>query len=124
MALNVLTTTHHSQKYGVKLYREVHYICWGNKYLELQQWKDFINITKTRILAIIVVVTKKNPQGYKEHAFFIAFALGEGFTIINLQKNMKLYVSDIEESYKDTIIGNLVNAGTSDLLLLRVQCWC
>ena len=55
--------------------------------------------------------------------FFIAFALGEGFTIINLQKNMKLYVSDIEESYKDTIIGNLGNSGTEDLLLQIVQCW-
>ena len=36
---------------------------------------------------------------------------------------MKLHVSDIEESYKDTIIGNLGNSGTSDLLLHIVQCW-
>ena len=36
---------------------------------------------------------------------------------------MKLYVSDIEESYKDTIIGHLGNSGTSDLLLQMVQCW-
>ena len=36
---------------------------------------------------------------------------------------MTLYVSDIEVSYKDTIIGHLVNSGTSDLLLHVVQCW-
>ena len=36
---------------------------------------------------------------------------------------MKLYVSDIVESYKDSIIGNLVNSGTADLLLHIVQCW-
>ena len=36
---------------------------------------------------------------------------------------MKLYVSNIEESYKGTIIGLLVNPGTSDLLLNIVQCW-
>ena len=35
---------------------------------------------------------------------------------------MKLYVSDIVESYKDSIIGNLVNSGTADLLLHIVQC--
>ena len=36
---------------------------------------------------------------------------------------MKLYVSDIEKSYKDTIIGHLVNLGTEYLLLHIVQCW-
>ena len=36
---------------------------------------------------------------------------------------MKLYVSNIEESYKDTIIRNLVNSGTADLLLHMVKCW-
>ena len=36
---------------------------------------------------------------------------------------MKLYVSDIEELYKDTIINHLVNSDTVDLLLHIVQCW-
>ena len=36
---------------------------------------------------------------------------------------MKLYVFAIEESYKDTIIGHLVNSGTSDLLLHILHCW-
>ena len=36
---------------------------------------------------------------------------------------MKIYVSNIEESYKDTIIGHLVNSGIADLLLHIVQCW-
>ena len=35
---------------------------------------------------------------------------------------MKLYVSDTEEFYKDTIIGHLVNSGTTDLLFHIVQC--
>ena len=30
---------------------------------------------------------------------------------------MKLCVSDLDESYKDTIIGNLGHSGTADLLL-------
>ena len=37
---------------------------------------------------------------------------------------MKLYLCDIEESYKDTIIVHLGNAGTADLLLRILQCWC
>ena len=36
---------------------------------------------------------------------------------------MKLYVSDIEESYKDTIIGHMGNSGTEDSLLHILQCW-
>ena len=36
---------------------------------------------------------------------------------------MKLYVSDIEESYKYTSIGNLLNSGTEDLLLHIVHYW-
>ena len=36
---------------------------------------------------------------------------------------MKLHVSNIEESYKDTIIGHLVNSDISYLLLQIVQCW-
>ena len=34
---------------------------------------------------------------------------------------MKLYLPDIKESYKDTIIGHLRNSGTTDLLLRIVQ---
>ena len=36
---------------------------------------------------------------------------------------MNLFVSFIEESYKDTIIRSLVNSGVSYLLLHIVQCW-
>ena len=36
---------------------------------------------------------------------------------------MKLYVSDIEELYRDTIIGHLINSGTAYLLLRIVECW-
>ena len=36
---------------------------------------------------------------------------------------MKLYVSNIEESYKDTVIGYLGNSGTEDLSLHIIQCW-
>ena len=36
---------------------------------------------------------------------------------------MKVYVSDIEESYKETIIGHLVDSWGADLLLHIVQCW-
>ena len=47
-------------------------------------------------------------------------------SINQLARNIKLYVSDIQESYKDTIIGNLVNSGTEDLLLhiLQFRCAC
>ena len=41
--------------------------------------------------------------------------------------NMKLYVSDIVQSYKDIIMGHLGNVGTEDLLLHVVQflvCMC
>ena len=37
---------------------------------------------------------------------------------------MNPYVSDIVESYKDTIISHLVDSGTSDLLLQILKCWC
>ena len=47
----------------------------------------------------------------------------QGATIIGCIANMKLYLSDIEESYKDTIIGHLVYSGTEDLLLHMVRCW-
>ena len=36
---------------------------------------------------------------------------------------MKLYISDVEESYKDTIIGHLGNLRIEDLLLHIVYCW-
>ena len=36
---------------------------------------------------------------------------------------MMFYVSNTVESYKDTIIGNLRNVGTSYFLLQIVQCW-
>ena len=65
-----------------------------------------------------MLVPNKNPKGHKEHVIFIIdFALGEGITIIDLISNMKLYVSDIEESYKDKIIGHMVNSSTTDSLL-------
>ena len=44
-------------------------------------------------------------------------------TIIDGLTNMKLYVSDIEESSKYTIIVHMGNSGTSDLLLHLLQCW-
>ena len=71
-----------------------------------------------------MLVPKNIPQEYKENSiWFSAFYFGEGVNIIDWLENMKVYVSDIEGSYKDTIIGNLGNAGTSDLLLHIVQCW-
>ena len=36
---------------------------------------------------------------------------------------MKLYVYDVVESYKDSIIGHLVNLGEEYLLLHIVQCY-
>ena len=38
---------------------------------------------------------------------FSFFAFVEGVTIIDWIANMKMYVLDIEESYKDTNIGNM-----------------
>ena len=71
-----------------------------------------------------MLVPNKNPQIYKEYVIlFMYFDFGEGFTIIYWITNMKLYVSDIEESYKYTTIGNSKNSGTSDLLLHIVQFW-
>ena len=56
---------HHPHRNLVKLCRKVNYMWWGNKYLELQDWENFIKSNKTRVLAIIMLVTKNNPQGYK-----------------------------------------------------------
>ena len=71
-----------------------------------------------------MLVPNNNPQGYKEHVIqFIVFDFGEEVTIIDCITNMKLYMPDIEEYYKNTIIGHMVNPGTVDLLLLILQCW-
>ena len=71
-----------------------------------------------------MLVPNKNTQEYKDHIIsFIAFSFREYFTIIYWLANMKLCLSNIEESYKDKIIGNMVNSGTADLLLHIVQCW-
>ena len=71
-----------------------------------------------------MLVKYKNPQGYKEHVIsFIEFSFGEVINITDWILNMKLYVSNIEELYKDTIIGDLVSSGAADLLLHIVQCW-
>ena len=57
-----------------------------------------------------MLVPNKNLKGYKEHVIlFIAFDFGEGVTIIDWPASVKRYVSNIEESYKDTIIGHLGN---------------
>ena len=55
---------------------------------------------------------------------FISFAFGKGVAVVDWLENMKLYVSNTEESYKDTIIDHMGNSGTADLLLHIVQCWC
>ena len=67
---------------------------WGeNKYLELQEWEDFINSNKTIILAINMLVRNKNPQGYIENFIsFITSAFVESVTIIDWPTKIKLYV--------------------------------
>ena len=63
------------------------------------------------------VIKTNNPQGFKEHVIsFISFAFSKCINIIYCIANMKLYVSNIEKSYKDTIIGHLGNEGTVYLL--------
>ena len=43
------------------------------------------------MIAIIVLVPNKNPQGYKEHVFFlILFSFVDGVTFIDCLANMKL----------------------------------
>ena len=89
---------------------EVHYIWLRNKYLELQELENSIKSNETIILAIIRFVPNNNPRKYKEHfILFNAFAFGEVVTIIYWLSNMNIYVSDLEELYKDTIIGHLEN---------------
>ena len=91
-------TTHTPNKKLVKLCHAVHFMSWRNQYLELQEWDDCINPHKTIILAIIMLVPNKNPQGYKEHIIScIAFDFRKYVTIIDFLANMKLYVSNIEE---------------------------
>ena len=66
-----------------------------------------------------------NPQVYKEHVIsFIDFDFGESVTIMQWLENMNLYGYDIQESYKETIIGHTGNLGTTYLLFQIVQCWC
>ena len=65
-----------SGKNLVKLCHELHYMWWGNKYLELQEWEGCIKSNKTIILANIILVPNKNPHGYKGHDIsFISFPL-------------------------------------------------
>ena len=71
-----------------------------------------------------MLVQNNNPPGYKGYLnYFLSFSFGEGVTIIEWPVNMKFYVSDVVESYKETIIVHLGNIGTTDLVLHIVQCW-
>ena len=64
-----------------------------------------------------MLVPNQKLQGYKEHVIqFIDFSFVEGVNIIDCIASMKLYVSDIEESNKDTIIGHMGNSVIADLL--------
>ena len=49
----------------VQLYCEVNYMWWVNQYLGLQEWEDCIKPNKTRILSIVILLSKIKPQGYK-----------------------------------------------------------
>ena len=71
-----------------------------------------------------MLVSKKNLPGYKEHIIsFVGFSFLECVNIICWLENIKLYVSDVEESYRGTIIVNMANSGKLDLSLHIVQCW-
>ena len=97
---------------------------WENQDLELQEWEDCIKPNKKIILDTVMLVPNKNQQRYKEHVIsFIYLDFGEGVTIMYCIENMKLYVSDIEKSYKYTIIYHLRNSCASDLLFHILQCW-
>ena len=83
--------------------------------MEVKQWEDCIKCKKTRILAIIMIFSNKNPPVYKEHViYFIAFSFETGVTIIDFMANMRIYVSEIVESYKDKTFGHFENAGTAE----------
>ena len=61
----IRNTTHNSHKNLVTLCCEVNYMWRGNQDLEMQEWEDCTNPNKTRMIAIIMLVTKNNPQRYK-----------------------------------------------------------
>ena len=47
-----------------------------------------------------MLVSNNNPPGYKEHViYFVVFSFGKGVTIIDWLESIKLYVSNILESY-------------------------
>ena len=82
----------------VELCCEVHHMCLGNQELELQEREICINLNKRIILAIIMLVINKNPQGYKEQVIpFIDFSFLEVVTVNYWLSNVNLYVSNIEE---------------------------
>ena len=88
----------------VRLGCDVHFMWWVNQELELQEWDDFMKSKKKRILSIIILVPCSNPTGYKEHVIcFNVFAFGEDITTLDWLEKMNIYVSEIVESYKDTI---------------------
>ena len=59
----ICDTNHPSHKNLVKLCCEVHYMWWENKFTELHELDNGIKSNRTRILAIIMLVPKNNPQG-------------------------------------------------------------
>ena len=70
---------------------------WVNQELEPHACEDSIKSDKSIIRAIILLVTNKHTQGYKEHVnYFIAFDIRECVTIIDCLEIMKLYVYDID----------------------------
>ena len=106
-----------------KLCCDMHYMWWGKRYLEPQKWEDCIKYKKIIILDIIMLVPNKNTIRYKEHeTYFIAFDFRDVITIIYWPENMKFYVYDIVESYKESIIFHLGNPAIVDLLLHILQC--
>ena len=51
--------------------RELHHMWRGNKYLEVQEWEDFIMSNKMIILAIVMVVPKINHRDTKNISFYL-----------------------------------------------------
>ena len=65
-----------------------------------------------------MLVLNKNLHGNKEHVIsYIASSFVEGVAIIYRLESTKIYVSDTDELYKDTIVGMMGNSGTADLSL-------
>ena len=59
---------------------------------------------------MLMSVPCNNEPIHKEHVIYIiVFSFEEDSTIIDCLENMNPYVSDIVESYKDTIISHLVH---------------